>query len=347
MVEWLQTKKNYQNLAFGFLFIPEIQIFIGAVCKKNQVERVEKTEHINSKNTFVAFPFSGTGAVGFALPNTNPVEEDVERGPGPTIPPFEQTPKQVYLNQVEEAVALIQKGDVRKLVLSRKSTVEFPPDGIPEFIRLLTENQLGANLCLMNLPEMGFWVSATPEILLERNEEETELRTMALAGTVKNSGSSQWTNKERAEQGLVGDYIRETLTLCHLDLIEENGPNPIAAGMISHLRTDYRIRVNGKSDFDALAYQLHPTPAVGGIPKEKTLDLIRSLEGFDRQMYSGFAGIRQAGFSRFVVLLRIGKIENNSITLYAGAGITADSEAEKEWLETEEKLKTLQRWIPW
>lgn len=345
LVNWLGGNSRL-NVAFGFLYLPEDQLFLGAVCRMDEVKRMDQTAEIEFQHTFVAYPFDGSKRRGFALPNTEIDKPEFEFFNESKTFSTEETSQEQYEKQVAEAVRQIKTGLVEKLVLGRRKLLPFPASALPQFIQALVAHQSKANICLMNLPEMGLWVSATPEILLERNDRENELRTMALAGTIKNSDNTHWTEKERIEQGLVGDYIRSAVEKCNLELIKESGPNPVEAGQISHLKTDYIIRSNRIGDFDSLANQLHPTPAVCGLPKEVALKSIQNLEGFDRELYCGFAGIRQPGFSRLVVLLRIGKIENDGITLFAGAGITAESNPKKEWLETEEKLKTLSRWIP-
>ena len=91
----------------------------------------------------------------------------------------------------------------------------------------------------------------------------------------------------------------------------------------------------------ALAKKLHPTPAVGGLPQQKAINFIRERENFDRQFYAGFFGIETDNSARFYVNLRSMQLFKNGLVLYAGGGITAQSNPEAEWEETERKLQTL------
>ena len=87
---------------------------------------------------------------------------------------------------------------------------------------------------------------------------------------------------------------------------------------------------------------LHPTPAVGGIPKREGLDFISSNEKFKREYYSGYMGdVDLLGERNLYVNLRCAQLNKESISLYVGAGITAESDAELEWGETQNKAQTI------
>src|SRR5207247_1127223 len=92
---------------------------------------------------------------------------------------------------------------------------------------------------------------------------------------------------------------------------------------------------------DVLA-ALHPTPAVGGSPREAVVDRIRELEGFPRGLYAGALGwINARGGGEFFVGIRSALIEGTTARVYAGAGIVAGSTPEKEFAETELKFKAI------
>jgi menaquinone-specific isochorismate synthase len=89
---------------------------------------------------------------------------------------------------------------------------------------------------------------------------------------------------------------------------------------------------------------LHPTPAVGGLPKEKALLLIRALEGFDRGWYSGPVGwVDGSGDGEMFVAIRSALLSGNEALLYAGCGIMADSDPKAELEESRLKLEAM-RW---
>jgi isochorismate synthase EntC len=92
----------------------------------------------------------------------------------------------------------------------------------------------------------------------------------------------------------------------------------------------------------SLAAQLHPTPAVGGAPRDVALDLIAEHEGFDRGWYAGPIGWLGAdGDGELMVALRCGLVAGREATLFAGCGIVADSDPAREWDESRLKLRTM------
>jgi menaquinone-specific isochorismate synthase len=87
---------------------------------------------------------------------------------------------------------------------------------------------------------------------------------------------------------------------------------------------------------------MHPTPAVGGTPREDAVPRIRDLEQLDRGLYSGVVGwFNHLNEGEMVVSIRSALIEGTTASLYAGAGIVAGSTPEKETRETELKLQAL------
>jgi menaquinone-specific isochorismate synthase len=93
---------------------------------------------------------------------------------------------------------------------------------------------------------------------------------------------------------------------------------------------------------DVLA-RLHPTPAVGGTPRAAALDAIAAGEPFDRGLYAGAIGwVDARGGGEFLVALRSALIEGARARIYAGAGIVAGSQPERELAETELKFRAMQ-----
>ena len=86
---------------------------------------------------------------------------------------------------------------------------------------------------------------------------------------------------------------------------------------------------------------MHPTPAVGGLPSKSALEFIHKCENYDRSFYTGFLGpFKKAINLDLFVNLRCGKIKDDLLTVYAGAGITAQSDPIKEWEEICRKATT-------
>ena len=86
---------------------------------------------------------------------------------------------------------------------------------------------------------------------------------------------------------------------------------------------------------------MHPTPAVGGMPKEKAIAFISENEGYDREFYTGFFGPVSREDYQLFVNLRCAQWTKEAVFLYSGAGITSSSDPTLEWVEILKKMKTL------
>ena len=167
---------------------------------------------------------------------------------------------------------------------------------------------------------------------------------LALAGTMaitENQESAEWSTKNKEEQALVAEYIRKIVKK-HGRKMTENGPYTARAGQLVHLKTDFHFQLKETGFLGDLLKELHPTPAVCGLPKEEAYAFITENEGYDRSYYSGFIGwLDPEGATDIYVNLRCMEIRSHEVKLYAGGGILPSSEVQLEWEETEEKLKTM------
>jgi len=116
-------------------------------------------------------------------------------------------------------------------------------------------------------------------------------------------------------------------------------PRVVGGRFVQHLLTPVTGRLaSDRTIWDAAA-ALHPTPAVGGRPREAALEWIREREGWPRGWYAGAVGtVDLAGDGRFVVALRSTLVRGAAATLFAGAGVVRRSVAEREWEETSWKM---------
>lgn len=200
-------------------------------------------------------------------------------------------------------------------------------------------------ISLFYTPQCGLWLTATPEILLEREDEAWH--TVALAGTMRNHDNDTpvWSMKNRGEQLIVSDYVARLLG-GFADSISQTEPQTTHAAHLLHLRTDFRFTLREGVSVGSLVEALHPTPAVCGLPKEAARAFILGQEPCRRHYYSGFSGPWQLqGGSHLFVSLRCMTRLKNWWRLFAGGGIVPDSEESAEWHETEEKLLTMRRLI--
>ncbi len=265
-----------------------------------------------------------------------------------------------YVRNVAQAIEAMQRGDFRKVVLSRTKRVQFAdaPNAVALFDKLCATYPT-AFVSAVYLPEHGqIWMSATPERLVSVDADRM-FRTLSLAGTQsalepdgtpKRPSEAMWSQKEIEEQALVSRYIIECFKKIRLREYFEEGPKTIIAGNLMHLSTRFTV------DTQAVHYPqlgtvmlrlLHPTSAVCGMPRSQAFAYIEQHELEDREFYAGFLGpvnvdSNQTGpSSDLFVHIRCMKLEGHLATLYAGAGLTEDSVPEREWHETEMKCQTL------
>lgn len=262
--------------------------------------------------------------------------------------------KNHFENLVTKGIQSIKNNEFKKVVLSRKETVEVANfDLLSTFEKLVQLYPSTFVYCFYH-PKIGTWLGATPEQLLKATD--TIFETISLAGTQKDVGSSEiiWEKKEKEEQQFVTDYIVSKLeSVASGVLVTE--PYSIKAGSIWHIRTDISGRLNSDSSLQKAIRLLHPTPAVCGLPKESAKAFILENEHYDRSFYTGFLGELNSSFSSnsissdLFVNLRCMQIEddlNHAITkayLYMGCGITKDSIPENEWEESVNKSMTMKK----
>lgn len=255
----------------------------------------------------------------------------------PSLHPFPEstTERDRHLESVRFLIS--QLGSNEKTVLSRIFVKETRID-IPSSLASLASAFPNAMTFAFYTPFSGLWLGASPELLLRKRDDTLE--TMALAGTRPSGGTEDWDNKNIEEQEMVSTYLRNFFNSRSLPY-SYSLPYTHRAGPIEHLRTDFKISLPKHTDKETLAdliVSLSPTPALCGLPAEKSLRLIYDLEEVERGFYGGFFGeVKDDGNFDLYVLLRSLRIEPQRWCLYAGGGITSKSDPEEEWKETERK----------
>jgi isochorismate synthase len=172
---------------------------------------------------------------------------------------------------------------------------------------------------------------------------------MALAGTrpLRNgnkSAAADWNSKEKEEQRLVCRDIAEKLEPLPGVSFAEGPLSTVQAGNMVHLQSVFTVRTApGLDSMALLADALHPTAAISGIPGNTAAAFIADHERYDRDLYAGYWGPvgLPCGTSLFVNI-RCMKVIDHTAVIYAGAGITLDSDPEKEWEETILKSTTME-----
>ncbi|MBD2090406.1 isochorismate synthase [Microcoleus sp. FACHB-1515] len=200
----------------------------------------------------------------------------------------------------------------------------------------------------------GHFIGASPERLLsvQQNGGSRWLYTDALAGSAAR-GSSLATDaalgqglfdspKERREHQLVAEFICDRLIQLGLTPDCPTLPTLLKLPHLQHLHTPIQTVLPSHLHPIDLVAQLHPTPAVAGLPSKIACEQIHALETFEREHYAAPLGwIDPVGNAEFIVGIRSALLQGDRARLYAGAGIVAGSNPDRELAEVKLKLQPL------
>ena len=242
---------------------------------------------------------------------------------------------------VAKAITAIRMKDLEKVVVARKMEFHLEQKPFQIFENLLYGHPQAFCYFWFH-PQIGFWLGASPELLIEL--ENSSLTTFSLAGTksYEKGKLPEWGSKEIREQKIVTSYILKQLSDLCIDADASNSES-VRAGSLWHLKTIIKAQVP-ENMTSQLLEAIHPTPAVAGIPKATAMDFIDVNERLDRKFYSGYLGELNLGATRstrLYVNLRCMEWRNETATLYVGGGITAGSDPKEEWQETVAKSNTI------
>ncbi len=305
-------------------------------------KKLNTIENINTEG-FVFAPFDLEMPI-YSIPNSHQ-----EQFPFPKrwvklnpdrIPTVIQSEEKSFYQLIQKTLNVINSGAFKKIVISRKIEYQSSKSPVAVFMDLLTTYK-EAMVYLWSHPKVGCWLGASPEKFLKKSKDGVQ--TQALAGTqVFNSQSKPtWGKKEVEEQALVVDQVRKDLALFFTsEEIREYPPQSVRAGNLLHLSSMFKLP-NSSQNLGNLARALHPTPAVGGIPKAEAIQFIKQNEGYERSFYTGFFGPVTTDEADLFVNLRCAAYAAGKFNIYVGAGITLESDPVKEWEETQRKAQTL------
>lgn len=241
----------------------------------------------------------------------------------------------------------IRAGALQKVVLARGLRLRaagFDPVGALRTVRLEYPD------CTLFAVARGrrCFLGATPERLVRLHHGE--MQVTALAGSVRRGASEDEDRrlgetllrdpKDLTEHAIVVDALRETLSAVCARVSVPAGPVLLKMRNIQHLMTPMSGLPREGTTLLDLVGRLHPTPAVGGAPREAALQWIRSHEGWDRGWYAGPVGwVDRTGNGEFAVAIRSAVVSGADARLFAGCGIMAASDPDREYAESSLKLR--------
>ncbi len=277
--------------------------------------------------------------------------------PGPLADPpgiadrTRTTAREDWREGVSAAVDRIRRGHLQKVVLAQalEATLERPLS-VPDVLERLGERYPDCYRFLVEPTATGAgFFGATPERLVGLRGRTVE--TGALAGTTgrgETPAEDEWLAAELAdseknvhEHELVAQAIRDQLEpLATAVSAGERSVRRLAT--VQHLWTPITAELATDEHVLSLVEALHPTPAVGGLPPGDALETIRETEPFDRGWYAAPVGWFDAsGAGTFAVALRSAVAADRTVTMFAGVGIVADSDPDREWDEVQLKYRPI------
>ncbi len=241
----------------------------------------------------------------------------------------------------------ILAGELQKAVFARELllTTDKPLD--PAVIIGRLRARFGSAI-LFNIN--GF-LGATPELLVARSGDV--VRAHPLAGTAPRGADAATdavlaaellaSTKNQWEHRITIEWLLDTLLPFCSYVDAEPEPSILTLANVHHLGTKVEGRLSAPADSVlSLVEALHPTPAVGGNPRDTALKLIDELEHADRGLYAGPVGwVDGAGNGSFAVAIRSAHLEGNQARLFAGVGVVGGSDPAAELAETRSKFEAL------
>ncbi len=269
----------------------------------------------------------------------------------PSVSSMTELAESSYEASVASALRRIREGAYEKIVLARGVRLEADRDWEPLIALNRLRERFSGCYCFSFGGGSGCsFIGATPERLLRM--EKGTLLAEAIAGSAPRGETAGEdarcarrlleSEKDLREHRCVRDSILRRLELLGIEGKADSQPRLLPLVNVQHLHTPIRAEVGEQIHLLDIAEVLHPTPAVGGTPRESALPDIAGLEEMDRGLYAGLVGwFNHLNDGEMLVGIRSALIEQNTAILYAGAGIVEGSEPAKESQETELKLRAL------
>ncbi len=261
---------------------------------------------------------------------------------------FDRPNRSDWHQNISSALTTFADFDLDKIVLARQSTLTFTHQIQPQslLLSLQPHNPHSYHFCFQINPTTAF-IGTSPERLYHRHDRF--LKTEAIAGTRHRGGSIQLDRelsdnlrnspKDIREHQLVVHNLQGILAeLCESVQIDRQ-LTILKLNKVQHLYTQCHGILKPNLNDAELLPKLHPTPAVGGFPRDRALQLIQKLEPFERGWYAAPVGWVGYADAEFAVAIRSGLIDFDRLLLFAGAGIVRGSQAEEEWAEVENKIR--------
>jgi salicylate biosynthesis isochorismate synthase/menaquinone-specific isochorismate synthase len=252
--------------------------------------------------------------------------------------------RESFESRVDRALEAISSGRLQKVVMARAvEAVGSSAFDLVDVLARLREQNPSCVTFLFRAPNGAAFVGATPETLCR--VQGPVLETEALAGSAA-PGQAQGLgarDKESREHSSVVRYILEALQPIAEHVTADSEPALLTLKNVVHLRTGIHAQLRQGVSPAQVVEALHPTPAVGGVPRDHALGFLHEHEALDRGWYAGPVGWVGPTEAHMVVALRSALVHGEKARIFVGAGIVQGSSAAAEWRETEMKSMAMLR----
>ncbi|MFJ8512289.1 isochorismate synthase [Lysinibacillus xylanilyticus] len=335
--EWTDFPEAYFALATYQLVIRDDKAFVSI--------------HLISKNEQAESQFEALRKERDHLIHAAQVKE-VKTYSKPEITSYFEPYKEPYLASIDQVTALIKQKKADKVVIARSLALQFKEQvSSPQVLSQIIHEQPESYLFGLERQELLFF-GASPERLVK--VEKGRAFSSCVAGSIKRGKTADEDeaygqsllndSKNGGEHQYVVDMIAETFRENCIEMKIPDSPRLLKIRDIQHLYTPVEGQLNSEATILQLTKSLHPTPALGGVPRKEAMEAIRKYEPMNRGLYAAPIGwVDAEGNGEFAVAIRSAALLKDKAYLYAGGGIVADSEPQSEYEETLVKFRPMLR----
>lgn len=261
--------------------------------------------------------------------------------PQPPLTSVDPGNRDAWRASVQAITDAISHGDYAKIVAARSAVVSLAGEArAADMFAELDASQPECVRVLMRPPHGGTFIAATPERLVRLDDDRVQCDALAGSRPRGEEAALLVSSKDRREHALVVDAIKSALRSLGGDVRSPDEPLLRTLRHVHHLHTPITARVHGRHVLE-LAEALHPTPAVGGTPTRVALDWIAEHESARGWYASPVGWFDLDGNGELAVAIRSGLLTGDRAHLWAGAGIVAGSDPDRELAETDVKLRAM------
>lgn len=251
---------------------------------------------------------------------------------------------------VDQVVNELKAGSLKKVVLARELRLIFDQDISAEIVltRLLKEQRESFIFAFES--EGNCFIGASPERLVKK--QGNDVYSTCLAGSIPRGKTEEEDlilgdtllkdQKNLVEHQFVVEMMKDAMEETCEKVILPDHPQLMKMRDIQHLYTPVIGKSKSNTSLLLFVERLHPTPALGGLPRKEALEKIRQVEELDRGFYAaplGWMDYKESG--EFAVSIRSALIQGKEASLFAGCGVVSDSDSESEYQETSLKFRPM------